>query len=235
MDERLKSLSKSKDKLSCVLFVQDGQRDLRTERLLTWANTVEGQELSEAKSTIIHLMPKDGAFRDTIKIDDIRDLLSKLSLKLWDSSVNRYVLIPYAENLTASSSNALLKVLEEPPEGTKFFLMASSRKQILDTILSRSLVVNMPTLKESSLEIHENAFYRAFFKQDFTALTGLKRDETQAMWAEFYEGIFEFVRLEKVNNPADFFEAIEGVSKRINIHMDNKWLSSFIKRSYLEG
>ena len=234
MDQRLKSLSKNKTRLSSILFVQDGSRESRGERLLSWAESIEEKSLSELKSTVIFLKPKDDAFQESIKVDDIRNLLSKLSLRLWDSSLRRYVLIPFFENLTVSSSNALLKILEEPPEGTIFLLMASSRKQVLDTVLSRSLIVNMPPLKSTAIDIYDNAFYKAFFKHDFSALNSLKRDEAQKLWADFYEESLEFIRMKKVKDHLAFFTTLEGVGKRLSVHMDNKWIASFISRSYFK-
>lgn len=234
MDQRLKALAQKKESLSSVLFVQDGEREERVSRLLSWACLIEGQDLSESKGTVVYLNPKDESLQESIKVDDVRGLLSKLSLKLWDSEVKRYVLIPFSENLTASSSNALLKILEEPPEDTIFLLMASSRTQILETVLSRSLIVNMPALKAPRVDIYENAFYKAFFKNDKAALSSLKKDETQRLWTKFYEESLEFVRLDKVKNKASFFETLEGVGKRLSVHMDNKWIASYISRNYTE-
>lgn len=231
MDQRLKSLSAKKDQLSSVLFVQDGEWLSRTERLMSWAGSIEGQNVSEAKGTLLLLSPKDDNLQDNIKVEDVRELLSKLSLRLWDPSKRRYVLLPYAEKLTTSSSNALLKILEEPPESTIFLLMASSRRQMLDTVLSRSLVVNMSSLTKKNLDLHENAFYRAFFKNNSDSLKALKKDQIQTEWAQFYSEALELFRLEKVQDPASFFETLNGIEQRLQVHMDAKWISSYISRS----
>ncbi len=57
----------------------------------------------------------------------------------------RVVLIPYADALNQSSSNALLKILEEPPAGVHFLLAAPSPDHVLPTIRSRAALISVPT------------------------------------------------------------------------------------------
>jgi len=47
------------------------------------------------------------------------------------------ILIPDSDAMLHSAQNALLKVLEEPPEGVVFFLVATDSKLLLPTIKSR--------------------------------------------------------------------------------------------------
>lgn len=56
----------------------------------------------------------------------------------------RVVMLPWAEHLNASSSNALLKLLEEPPARVHFLLAASSPDQVLPTIRSRCVQQAVP-------------------------------------------------------------------------------------------
>ncbi len=58
----------------------------------------------------------------------------------------RVAVIDDADRLTIESSNALLKTLEEPPEGALLMLIATSRARLLTTILSRSQVVRFDPL-----------------------------------------------------------------------------------------
>ncbi len=78
-----------------------------------------------------------------ITVKQIHELRQKLSRKSQSGRL-RVVLIPYAEELTAESGNALLKILEEPPEDTLFLLRALSRLRVLPTIVSRCAVIKMP-------------------------------------------------------------------------------------------
>lgn len=74
-----------------------------------------------------------------IKIEQARALLDFLSLR--SLSKIRVVIIDSVELMNPQSSNALLKILEEPPEKTYFFLIAPSSRHVLPTIRSRSQVI----------------------------------------------------------------------------------------------
>lgn len=52
-------------------------------------------------------------------------------------AAGRVLFIYGAQNLNASSANAMLKIIEEPPEGALFLLTASSAASVLPTIRSR--------------------------------------------------------------------------------------------------
>ena len=72
-----------------------------------------------------------------IKIDQIRDVLDNIYLK----SEKRVVFIQDGHKLNINASNALLKIIEEPPLGTKFFITTSKIQSIIPTILSRSSII----------------------------------------------------------------------------------------------
>ena len=72
-----------------------------------------------------------------IKIDQIRDVLDNIYLK----SEKRVIFIRDGHKLNINASNALLKIIEEPPLGTKFFITTSKIQSIIPTILSRSSII----------------------------------------------------------------------------------------------
>lgn len=84
-----------------------------------------------------------------IKIEQAREVIEFLSLK--SLTTNRVIIIDQAQNLNPQAANALLKTLEEPPEGTFFFLMAPSASALLPTIRSRSRIVQFKPLKAEDL------------------------------------------------------------------------------------
>lgn len=72
-----------------------------------------------------------------ISAEEARNILQKLSLKAYEGRY-KVMLIWLPEYMNASSANALLKVLEEPPERTLFLLVANQLDKLLITILSRT-------------------------------------------------------------------------------------------------
>ena len=69
-------------------------------------------------------------------IAQTRELLDDVSLAPIRANAKVYI-IDRAEQLRANSANALLKTLEEPPEGVMFILLGTSADVILPTIVSR--------------------------------------------------------------------------------------------------
>jgi DNA polymerase III subunit delta' len=71
-----------------------------------------------------------------IKIDQVRALSDFMNISTHRQGLRVIVLYP-AEALNTAASNALLKMLEEPPPGTVFLLISNSLDRLLPTILSR--------------------------------------------------------------------------------------------------
>lgn len=77
-----------------------------------------------------------------ITVKQIQELCGKLSFTAYHSGV-RVVCIPDASQLTDESSNALLKILEEPPPQTIFLMRAIAPGDIYPTILSRCAIIRL--------------------------------------------------------------------------------------------
>lgn len=82
----------------------------------------------------------------SIGIEQIRRLQTDLSLKTYSASGQRVILVDEAEKLTVEAQNALLKVIEEPPEATVIILTATDPQRLLPTVRSRSQSVYFPPL-----------------------------------------------------------------------------------------
>lgn len=90
----------------------------------------------------------------TILINSVREIKKELYMSRIDDGWT-VVLIFDAEKLCipqATSANALLKVLEEPPEKTIFILVTSEISVMMDTIRSRCQQIYFPPLTSSSIE-----------------------------------------------------------------------------------
>lgn len=84
-----------------------------------------------------------------IKMEQAKEVLEFLSLR--SITGNRVIIIDQAQTLNPQAANSLLKTLEEPPEGTFFFLIAPSVAGILPTIRSRSRIVQFRPLTQDEL------------------------------------------------------------------------------------
>ncbi len=71
-----------------------------------------------------------------ISREESRNILRKLSLKSFEGEF-KVMIIWLAEFMHPSAANAMLKLLEEPPDKTIFLLVTYDQEQIISTILSR--------------------------------------------------------------------------------------------------
>jgi DNA polymerase-3 subunit delta' len=71
-----------------------------------------------------------------IKIDQIRALLQTLTMKPYEAR-SRVAILSEAQAMNAAASNALLKILEEPPSRSMLVLTATQKSDLLPTIVSR--------------------------------------------------------------------------------------------------
>ncbi len=86
-------------------------------------------------------------------ISDVRLLLEDLALKPMEAGQYRIIVIESAERMSNEAANALLKILEEPPEQTVFILIVASLHALLPTIRSRSQLIRfMPSEDDSLLD-----------------------------------------------------------------------------------
>ncbi|MCF7530198.1 DNA polymerase III subunit delta' [Neisseria lisongii] len=78
-----------------------------------------------------------------IKIDAVRDVVDKLYLSAVRGGL-RVILIHPAESMNTQAANALLKVLEEPPQDVVFLLVCHARDKLLPTVKSRCRQLLLP-------------------------------------------------------------------------------------------
>lgn len=80
-----------------------------------------------------------------IRVDQIRDLIEKLSLTPHGRRGRRVVIISPAEAMNRQAANSLLKSLEEPPANTYFFLITAELSALAATIRSRCQQLKLPS------------------------------------------------------------------------------------------
>lgn len=79
---------------------------------------------------------------NSFHVDVVRNVISDAFVQPNEAEYKVYIL-GNADCMSVSAQNALLKVLEEPPSYVVFILTASSKSMMLETVLSRSVVVTL--------------------------------------------------------------------------------------------
>ena len=87
---------------------------------------------------------EEGASKN-ISIESIRSIKKFVELSSHSIGGKKVILINNAESLTINAANALLKILEEPPENSYLILTAQNISSLLPTIVSRCLMFKAPT------------------------------------------------------------------------------------------
>lgn len=92
-----------------------------------------------------------------IRLDKIKAVREACAYKAFEKG-SRIIILHMIEYMNKEASNALLKILEEPPHNVVFFLTASDIGNVLPTIISRCIRVNVPSIQEevirNALQIH---------------------------------------------------------------------------------
>lgn len=161
-NERAALLSYSqKDTFPQTLLIEGGNMDERTDFARFIANMIvcqseSGKPCGKCSACIkceAHSHPDIKEYgeekeRYTFKVELSREIRSDAFVIPNDSDKKVYI-IKEAQNMNDSSENALLKILEEPPYFDYFILTCSSRSAMLDTVLSRAVVLSLGFSEEN--------------------------------------------------------------------------------------
>lgn len=102
---------------------------------------------------------KTNRLKKFITINEIRKLKSFFQMTATEDQW-RVVIIDCADELNKSASNALLKILEEPPSKSIFLIIANQPKRLSITIRSRCRTLNLNKLNKNEIEqVLENLNY----------------------------------------------------------------------------
>ncbi|MFN3294898.1 MAG: DNA polymerase III subunit delta', partial [Gemmobacter sp.] len=108
--------------------------------------------LSESRLFLLRRGPneKGDALSREITVGEVRKLKSFFALSAADGG-RRVAIIDAADELNISAANALLKLLEEPPEKVTMLLVAHQPARLLPTIRSRCRVLALAPLEPADL------------------------------------------------------------------------------------
>lgn len=120
--------------------------------------------------------------RPISKIEDVRDLSRFLKLSLAEKTA---FFIPEVDRASDETLNALLKNLEEPQDRALFILTAGSKFKVLDTVLSRTTLINVGNQKRETGETKEaEKFLDASFSERLIILEKNKKREEAIFFFE---------------------------------------------------
>ncbi len=89
--------------------------------------------------------------KTTIGIDQVRDVIREISYQPFEARF-RVVILDPADQMRAEAHNSLLKTLEEPPSRTVIVLVTTNPYLLLQTIRSRSRMVQFGEIPQAKIE-----------------------------------------------------------------------------------
>ncbi|MES2667006.1 MAG: DNA polymerase III subunit delta' [Pseudomonadota bacterium] len=96
------------------------------------------------------LTNQDKAVSQVISVNEVREMKDYFQHKMTDAN-RRVAIIDSADDLNPNAANALLKLLEEPPAGVTFILIAHQPHRLLPTIRSRCRQLRLSPLSPDDL------------------------------------------------------------------------------------
>lgn len=123
-------------------------KEKSTKYIKQWRDIVLNQPYFSVLDWM-NVIAKDENKAPNITKEETRDILSKLSLKPYEGEAK--TLIIWLPEHLGKESNALLKLIEEPPQRTYFILVAHNFDELLTTITSRTQLVKIPIYSEAEI------------------------------------------------------------------------------------
>lgn len=152
----------------------------------------------------------------SISVEESRNLIKNISLKAFESRY-KVIIIWLPETMNPSAANSLLKVLEEPPSNTMFFLVADNTDKMLVTILSRCQAVKIRSFHDEEIVAHLNEKYQTLEDKGqeiarlaegnlnkAIALSGSLSDKQANQFKVWMRNCWRFNALELVNQASEF-------------------------------
>lgn len=166
--------ARRQERLPHAILLQGSEHAGTHQFLLGVAEALNGAHASsmeKLRHPMIRVLRPSSKSR-SILIKDIREVEPFLSLRAGVHE-HKIVIILEAERMKEEASNAFLKTLEEPPPQTIIILVTEHAEQLLPTILSRCIRMD---LKETARNLRLSEAQKLFLPALQKALTGIGND-----------------------------------------------------------
>lgn len=161
---------------------------------------------------------------NSIGVEDIRGQINNdIGIKPYSSPRKIYIMNE-GEKMTPQAQNALLKTLEEPPEYAVILILTDNVEELLPTIISRCVVLNMKPVpdklvKKYLMEELEVPDYKANICVAF-ARGNIGKAKLLASSEEFEKVKDEAITLVKYINDMEINEIVKAIKKIMEYKLD---------------
>jgi DNA polymerase III subunit delta' len=131
-----------------VVPKKSGDKPLSADYINEWRSFVKETPYGNAYDWLQYIGAENK--QGNITAHECNEIIRKLSLKSFENGYK--ILLMWMPEYLGKEGNKLLKLIEEPPPGTVFILVAENEDQVLSTILSRTQLVKIPPVEKAAME-----------------------------------------------------------------------------------
>lgn len=233
-DDLLKNLiSSAKNEAVSHAYIFEGLRGLykhESARLFAAALTCENRSVAPCGTCEACIQAKAGtnpdiiyvkkpSDRKTIGVEPIRALNDDVAIRPFYARKKVYI-INEGDILTPEAQNAFLKTLEEPPRYAVFIIIVENSSILLETVLSRSVLIHFPPVSDSLVENYIRKKYP-------------EQSERAPLLAKYCEGVPGTA--DDIISDESFEELRGAALEKLPALLSKNKLSSYIIQKFLEG
>lgn len=138
-----------------------------------------------------------------ISKEEARNIVHQLQFKALEANY-KVLIVWMVEKMNEVASNALLKLIEEPPENTLIFLIAEEKEKLLSTILSRVQNIVVPPIAPDKMTDYVQTHFVQLSDAEVQDVVNLAAGDVfkaneivgnSAVWQENFELFVDWMRL----------------------------------------
>lgn len=127
-----------------------GMNGISSEFYPDWRNLLEKKPYPSIHNWMDVLSAENKQFN--INKNECHQIVRQLSLKSVEAPYK--IQIIWLPEYLGKEGNRLLKIIEEPPADTLFFLVAQNTEQVLNTIISRCQIMHIPAFLDEEIKLY---------------------------------------------------------------------------------
>ncbi len=164
-----------------------------------------------------------------IKIDKVREIAYRISTASYEGG-NRIFILRDIEKMKKEAANALLKMIEEPEEGN-FFILLANNLNILPTIKSRSIFLNIKvrTAEELGVSLFEYDFFCGKGKEILQYKESSIDLQTGEPYNEIGTFIKKYIEEPKIENKIKVYKSLR------DFFVNRKYINEIDKLTFAEN
>ncbi len=213
------------------LFLENAADNGKLSHAYLFCGPDNGSKLEVAKEFAQKILGVDNTDRinpdliiideQKLKIEDIRNLISELSLKPFHYNY-KVAIVSNFEKVTPEAANSILKTLEEPNPSTILILLASNKLSVLPTIASRCQTIYFNQLQAGQTDVALQGIAKQTAAQKLVSIKEYADKETPELeslfmsWIEAEREKMLSGEVKKYANLQALLESLQGLKQNLN-------------------